>query len=233
MNKISIAIDGYSSTGKSTVAKRLARALDYIYIDTGAMYRAVTLYALEKEFIGGGEDQYQRLLSSLDDVHLEFRKDPETGDLHIFLNGEDVEARIRDLRVSNYVSQVSEFEAVRSKLVELQREIARKNGVVMDGRDIGTVVLPDAELKIFMTAGPEIRAKRRFNELKARGEEVNFEQVKQNIETRDRIDTSREIAPLQQAKDAVLFDNSALDLQEQFQKVLALAREKIDAQKKG
>ena len=233
MTKISIAIDGYSSTGKSTVAKRLAKALDYIYIDTGAMYRAVTLFAIENGFIGGESDNYDRLLDTLERIQLEFRKDPESGDLHIYLNGEDVESRIRDLRVSNYVSQVSEFGEVRTKLVQLQRNIARENGVVMDGRDIGTVVLPEAELKIFMTANPGIRAMRRFEELRNRGDMVDFEQVQRNIEKRDRIDTGRDIAPLEQARDAILFDNSDLDLDEQFNKVLKLARETIEAQKKG
>lgn len=233
MSRISIAIDGYSSTGKSTVAKRLAEALDYLYIDSGAMYRAVTYYALENGYLGQEEENYPALLEKLDDINLEFQKDPETGDMHIYLNGKNVEHSIRNLEVSNYVSRVAEFGEIRDKMVKLQRKIARDNGVVMDGRDIGTVVLPDAELKIFMTAQPKIRALRRFEELKARGDEVDFEQVERNIESRDHIDTNRKIAPLKRADDAILIDNSHMDLDEQFKRVLELAHDAIEAQKKG
>lgn len=233
MAKISIAIDGHSSTGKSTVAQRLAHALGYIYIDTGAMYRAVTLYALENNYVGGGTSDFKGLIRNLEHIALEFRETLPGKELHIFLNGRDVDAEIRDLTVSQFVSQVSELAEVRDKLVRIQREIARDHGVVMDGRDIGTVVLPDAELKIFMTAAPEKRAMRRYDELKARGDEVEFEAVKHNIETRDHIDSTRDIAPLKKAADAILIDNTDLDLETQFEMVHALAIQAIKAQKKG
>jgi len=225
--RIIVAIDGFSSTGKSTLAKELARALGYVYVDTGAMYRAVTLFAMENGYIGPDFFDRESLVNSLPSVKLHFEFNPELGFGEMFLNGRNVEAEIRTIGVSGYVSQVAEVSAVRAKLVEQQKHMGDGKGIVMDGRDIGTVVFPDAELKIFMTASPHTRAHRRFDELRAKGQEVTFEEVHRNVVRRDHIDTHREDSPLRKAPDAIEIDNSDLSREEQFEKVLALARSVI------
>ncbi len=225
--KINIAIDGHSSTGKSTVAKALAKKLGYIYIDTGAMYRAVTLYALEKKYIGKNFFDKQKLISDLDQLEISFEYNPETQKSETFLNGQNVEKKIRSMEISQYVSQIAEIPEVRRKLVKLQQEIARKKGVVMDGRDIGSVVMPDAELKIFMTASPEIRARRRHKELLEKGQAVSYDDVLQNIIERDQIDSSRKDSPLFRVPDAKLLDNSNLQPDEQLHLILNWVEEKL------
>lgn len=227
MQNISIAIDGYSSTGKSTLARQLAHDLGYVYIDSGAMYRAVTLYA-QREGLLEGEPDLPALEARLPGLRLEFRQNPETGRSEIVLNGENVEGDIRTLEVSRHVSQVAAIGAVREKLVALQRALGRQGGVVMDGRDIGTVVLPDAELKLFMTARPEIRAERRYKELLERGEDVQYDAVLENVRERDYLDSHREISPLRKASDALEFDNSDMGLQEQYERIRSLAGRVID-----
>ncbi len=219
MKKITIAIDGFSSTGKSTLAKQLAKALSYVYVDTGAMYRAVTLFAMQKGFIGSGKNDFDGLVRSLEDIVLKFSYNEELGFAEMFLNGKNVEKDIRTLEVSRNVSQVAEIEEVRAKLVELQKEMGKEKGVVMDGRDIGTVVFPNAELKIFMTASPEKRAYRRYKELLERGDNVVYEDILENVQKRDYIDSHRKISPLKKADDAVEFDNSDMGLKEQFERL--------------
>lgn len=225
--KINIAIDGYSSTGKSTIAKRLAKILGYVYVDTGAMYRAVTYFAVKNHLISADFFKKEQLISMLDQIDLKFVFNKELGHSEIFLNGENVEEKIRNLEISNLVSRIAEVSEVRRKLVEQQRKIGENKGVVMDGRDIGTVVFPDAELKIFMTATAEKRAQRRYKEMTAKGEDVDFEEVLKNVTERDHIDTNREDSPLIRAEDAILLDNSNLDADETFQKVMLLVNEKI------
>ncbi|OMP30900.1 (d)CMP kinase [Mangrovimonas sp. DI 80] len=227
MQNITIAIDGFSSTGKSTVAKSLAKALGYVYVDSGAMYRAVTLYAMRHKYIDGTHFNREGLLNQLDDIAISFQFNPDLGYAEVYLNGENVEKDIRTLEVSNLVSQIAAVPEVREKQVALQRKIGEDKGVVMDGRDIGTVVFPNAELKIFMTASPETRAKRRYDELVQRGDEVDYESVLQNVQTRDHLDSTRKDSPLIQAEDAILIDNSHLSLQEQFDKILELAQKAI------
>lgn len=227
MQKISIAIDGYSSTGKSTLARQLAKSLDYVYIDSGAMYRAVTLYAIRNGLLEGTLDA-PALIRQLGTMQLDFEMNPENGRSEIRLNGENVEQEIRSMEVSRYVSEVAAIPEVREKLVRLQQEMGRNKGVVMDGRDIGTVVLPEAELKLFMTASPEIRAARRYKELLERGGQVHYEEVLTNVRHRDHLDTNREVSPLRRAPDAVSLDNSDMGLQEQFDRVLSLARRVIE-----
>ena len=222
--KITIAIDGYSSTGKSTLAKQLAKHLGYAYVDTGAMYRAVTLYAMENGFIAQDFFNKDGLLDSLDDITLQFLYNPELGFAEIYLNEENVEGKIRKIEVSNLVSRVAEVSAVRSMLVKQQQHMGENKGVVMDGRDIGTVVFPNAELKLFMNASPETRAQRRFDELIAKGDSVTYEEVLKNVQGRDHIDTHRKDSPLVKAQDAIEIDNSHLTIQQQFEKVLALAQ---------
>ncbi|NER08960.1 cytidylate kinase [Muriicola jejuensis] len=229
MKKITIAIDGYSSTGKSTMAKQLARALGYIYVDTGAMYRAVTLYALRKGYISEKGFEKEPLLSDLPGIDLNFRYNPDLGYSEIYLDGENVEKEIRTLEVSNYVSQISVVAEVRQKLVALQKDMGRNKGLVMDGRDIGTVVFPNAELKIFMTASPDIRATRRYKELLDRGALISFEEVLENVQKRDYLDSHREHSPLKQAEDAVVIDNSSMSQQEQFERALSLAELRIQS----
>lgn len=218
MRKISIAIDGYSSTGKSTLARRLARELNYVYIDSGAMYRAVTLFAL-REGLAGEKLDIGALEERLPELNLEFQARSGDRPSEILLNGESVEKQIRTLEVSRQVSQIAALGSVRQKLVAMQREMGSRGGVVMDGRDIGTVVLPEAELKLFMTARPEIRASRRFKELLERGEQVSYEEVLENVRQRDYLDSHREISPLKKAEDAIEFDNSDMGLEEQFQRI--------------
>ncbi len=212
MKKIIIAVDGYSSGGKSTFAKAVAAKLGYIFIDTGAMYRAVTLYAMRR----GIADEPAALVAALPDVHIDFRFNPRTGRSDVYLNGENVEAEIRRIDVSNRVSAVSSIPEVRAKLVAMQQEMGRAKGIVMDGRDIGTVVFPDAELKIFMTADPHVRAERRYKELIAKGEQVSMEEIEKNIRERDRQDETREVSPLRRAEDAVMLDNSRMTVEEQM-----------------
>ena len=217
MKKIVIAIDGFSSCGKSTFAKMIAARLGYIFIDTGAMYRAVTLYALENGAITNGMVNEQKLKELLDRIAIKFRFNPQRGVSDIYVDGEWVEGKIRTIEVSNLVSAVSQIPEVRTKLVAMQQEMGRDKGVVMDGRDIGTVVFPDAELKLFMTADPHIRALRRYEELREKGDNVSLAEIEQNIIDRDRADQSRAISPLRQAEDAVVLDNSYMTLEEQME----------------
>ncbi|GGZ52437.1 (d)CMP kinase [Mesonia mobilis] len=228
LSKIIIAIDGYSSTGKSTIAKQLAKVLGYVYVDTGAMYRAVTLYALQHDLISKDEFLKEKLIESLPDIQLQFHFNAEKGFAEIYLNGKNVEEKIRTLEVSNYVSQVAAVPEVRKKQVEQQHKFGKEKGIVMDGRDIGTVVFPEAELKLFMTASAETRAQRRYDELLQKGEKVTFEEVLENVKSRDHIDSTRKDSPLLQAPDAVVIDNSEMSLNEQFEKILALAKNAIE-----
>ena len=225
--KITIAIDGYSSTGKSTIAKQLAKVMGYVYVDSGAMYRAMTLFAMNKNWISEGHLDKEKLLTSLDSVSLSFELNPTIGYAEIFLNGVNVEDQIRTIQVSNLVSKIATISQVRKKMVTIQKKIGKHKGVVMDGRDIGTVVFPDAELKLFMTSSAEIRAQRRYDELIAGGQKVSFEEVFNNVVERDRIDTSRADSPLIKAEDAIEIDNSHLTKEEQFKKVLQLSRRRL------
>ena len=225
--KITIAIDGYSSTGKSTVAKQLAESLEYIYVDTGAMYRAVTLYAMRKGYISDGFFDKESLIAKLSTIELTFVKNPETQKNEVCLNGENVEKYIRTLEVSSFVSPVATISQVRAKLVEQQQQMGEAKGVVMDGRDIGTVVFPTAELKIFMTASAEERAKRRYQELLDRGDEVQYKAVLANVIERDEIDTTREDSPLVKASDAIEIDNTETSVEDQFHAILQLAKDRI------
>lgn len=214
--KIIIAIDGYSSCGKSTFAKAIATELGYIYIDSGAMYRAVTLFCLRRGLVGGGVANNERIISALPEITITFRPGGEKGFAETQLNGETVEREIRDREVSDNVSAVSTIAEVRVKLVELQRAMGHGGGIVMDGRDIGTVVFPNAELKIFMTATPEVRAERRYKELVSKGLPADYEAVVRNITDRDRIDSTREASPLRMADDAVILNNSEMTPEEQM-----------------
>jgi cytidylate kinase len=222
INKITIAIDGFSSTGKSTLAKQLAQQLGYIYVDTGAMYRAVAFFAMQNQYISVDSFNKVELVNHLKNISLEFKFNNELGFAEMYLNGQNVEKEIRTIEVSAYVSKVAEVSEVRSKLVEQQQEMGKNKGIVMDGRDIGTVVFPDAELKIFMTASAATRAQRRFDELVQKGDAVTYEEVLKNVEERDYIDTHRDDSPLIMAEDAVEIDNSYLTREEQFQAVLDL-----------
>lgn len=217
MKKITIAIDGYSSCGKSTMAKDLAREIGYIYIDSGAMYRAVTLYALENGIFSPEGIDTEKLQQAMSDIQISFRLNPETQRPLTYLNGELVEDRIRSMEVSSHVSPIAALGFVREALVKQQQEMGKAKGIVMDGRDIGTVVFPDAELKIFVTASAEIRAQRRYDELKAKGQEASFEDILKNVKERDYIDQNRAVSPLRQAEDAILLDNSHLTIEEQKQ----------------
>jgi len=219
-NKIVIAIDGHSSCGKSTVAKEVARMLNYIYIDTGAMYRAVTLYCLRNNLISNGIVDITQLRKQLGKINVIFGYNQTTDHNDIWLNGENVEEEIRQLPVSQNVSQVAAVAEVRKLLVTLQQEMGKSKGIVMDGRDIGTVVFPDAELKIFMTASADVRAKRRYDELIAKNEQVSYEEIMANITNRDRYDETREESPLRKADDALVLDNSYMSREEQLQWVL-------------
>ena len=217
MKKITIAIDGYSSCGKSTMAKDLAREVGYIYIDSGAIYRAVTLYCLENGlFTPEGIDTVQ-LEAAMPNIQISFQLNPDTQRPMTYLNGVNVEDRIRTMEVSSHVSPVAALPFVREALVKLQQEMGKAKGIVMDGRDIGTVVFPDAELKIFVVASAEIRAQRRYDELKAKGQEASYEEILANVKERDYIDQNREVSPLRQAEDALLLDNSNLTIEEQKQ----------------
>lgn len=214
--KIVIAIDGFSSCGKSTFAKAIAARLGYIFIDTGAMYRAVTLYALEQGAILDGKVDEAAVVALLPEVNISFRFNAERGASDVYVNGELAEGKIRTIEVSNCVSSVSSIREVREKLVAMQQQMGRERGVVMDGRDIGTVVFPDAELKIFMTAEPKVRAERRYAELTAKGDKVTMEEILENVISRDKADMERAISPLRQAEDAVVLDNSYMTVEEQM-----------------
>ncbi len=214
--KIVIAIDGFSSCGKSTFAKAIAAKLGYIFIDTGAMYRAVTLYALEHGAIVEGEVDAARVEELLPQIEISFRFNEERGASDIYINGVYAEERIRTIEVSNCVSRVSSIGVVREKLVAMQQQMGRERGVVMDGRDIGTVVFPDAELKIFMTADPQVRAERRYKELTAKGDSVTLEEIVENVISRDKADMTRAISPLRRADDALELDNSYMSVEEQM-----------------
>lgn len=215
--KIIIALDGFSSCGKSTFAKSIAKRLGYIFIDTGAMYRAVTLYALEHGAIQSGIADEEKIISLLPEISITFRFNSQRGASDIYINGDLVEGKIRTIEVSNCVSSVSAIGKVREKLVAMQQEMGHQKGVVMDGRDIGTVVFPDAELKIFMTADPKVRAERRYTELTAKGDNVSFEEILENVVSRDKADMTRAISPLQQAADAIVLDNSHMSVEEQME----------------
>lgn len=228
MKKITIAIDGYSSTGKSTLAKHLAKALNYVYVDTGAMYRAVTLFAIQQKIITENSFAIQKLIDKLPDISLTFHFNPDLGFAEMYLNNINVEREIRSMEVSKFVSKIAAVSEVRSKLVQQQQLYGTEKGVVMDGRDIGTVVFPDAELKIFMTASTEIRAKRRFLELQEKGQEVTYDEVLKNVQERDEIDTTRKDSPLVKANDAIVIDNSELNKDQQFEQILNLAQQRMN-----
>ena len=228
MSKITIAIDGFSSTGKSTVAKQLAKHLGYVYVDTGAMYRAVTFYAMQNGLISTVDFNKEALIYQLPNIEITFKFNEALGFAEVYLNGVNIEKEIRTLEVSSYVSKVAAISEVRQKLVEQQKKMGQDKGVVMDGRDIGTVVFPDAKLKLFMTASAETRAKRRYQELIARGDKVDYKDVLQNVQERDYIDSNRKDSPLVKAKDAIEIDNSHMTLDEQFNKILQLAKMTIE-----
>jgi CMP/dCMP kinase len=225
--KIVIAIDGYSSCGKSTIAKALAARLGYIFIDSGAMYRAVTLFALRNHLISDGKVKNEELISALSEIAIEFRYNKERQKSDMYLNGENVEDEIRKLNVSQNVSPVATIAEVRAAMVRIQQKMGKDKGIVMDGRDIGTVVFPDAELKLFVTASPEIRAKRRFDELTAKGETVSYAEILENLQERDRIDSTRETSPLRKADDALILDNSNLTPDEQMEWVFEKVSERL------
>ncbi|MGV1013235.1 MAG: (d)CMP kinase [Flavobacterium sp.] len=227
MKNITIAIDGFSSTGKSTLAKQLAKHLGYIYVDTGAMYRAIALFAMQNDYISKDFLDKENLVNSLPSIKLHFQFNADLGFAEMYLNEVNVEKEIRTIAVSSFVSKIAEISEVRAKLVEQQQEMGKNKAIVMDGRDIGTVVFPDAELKIFMTASPETRAQRRFDELQAKGDAVTYEEVLANVQERDYIDTHRDDSPLVMADDAIEIDNSYLTRKEQFEAVLELVEEII------
>lgn len=221
MKKITIAIDGYSSTGKSTIAKKLAKSLGYIYVDSGAMYRGVTYFAMQQGFIKDGILDKTSLVNSLDQIDLQFKIVTDLPDAAMFLNGENIETPIRTLAVSQQVSPVAAIPEVREKLVALQQAMGVQKGVVMDGRDIGTVVFPEAELKLYLTASADTRAHRRYKELIDRGDKVNFDAVLKNVQERDYIDSHRATSPLKKAEGAIEIDNSDMGLEEQFERILS------------
>lgn len=227
MKKITIAIDGFSSTGKSTLAKQLAKELGYVYVDTGAMYRAVAYFAMQHNLVSETHLDKAGLIAELPNINLRFQFNATLGFAEMYLNNENIETQIRTIEVSRMVSKVAEVSEVRAKLVEQQQAMGKDKGIVMDGRDIGTVVFPDAELKLFMTASSKTRAQRRFDELVEKGQHVTFEDVLQNVEERDYIDTHRDDSPLVKADDAIEIDNSSLSKKEQFEIVLQLVKEKL------
>lgn len=223
--KIIIAVDGFSSCGKSTFAKAIASKLGYIFIDTGAMYRAVTLYALEHGAIRSGIVDEEAVIRLLPEISIAFRFNPERGASDIYVNGDRVEGKIRTIEVSNCVSGVSAIPEVRRKLVALQQEMGGRKGIVMDGRDIGTTVFPQAEIKLFMTADPKVRARRRYDELTAKGDCVSLEEIERNVLSRDRADMNRAVSPLRRAEDAIELDNSRMTVEEQMEWFLKLYAE--------
>jgi cytidylate kinase len=221
-NKITIAIDGFSSTGKSTIAKLIAKKYNFIYVDTGAMYRAVTLFAMQNNLISNGFMDQTNLIKNLKEITLSFQFNMNLGFAEMFLNNVNVEKEIRTLEVSQFVSKIATISEVRKKLVSEQQEMGKQGGIVMDGRDIGTVVFPNAHLKLFMTASADKRATRRYNELVAIGDNVSFEDILFNVQERDRIDSTREDSPLVMADDAIEFDNSDMGITEQFDKICSV-----------
>lgn len=226
--KIIVAIDGYSSSGKSTMARALAKQVGYVYVDSGAMYRAVTLYAILNDLVNSdGTLKTEELIKSLPDIHIKFAPAGADGVQHTLLNGKDVEREIRDMKVSSLVSPVAVIPEVRERLTILQKDFGKEKGIVMDGRDIGTTVFPDAELKIFVCASAEERARRRYLELKSKGEEVPYEEVLRNVTERDRIDTTREVSPLRKAEDAVELDNGNMTPAEQMDWLLKKFEETV------
>ena len=228
MKKITIAIDGYSSCGKSTMAKDLARSIGYVYIDTGAMYRAVTLYAMRHGIIHSGSIDTDRLKAEMGNINISFKLNTETGMPDTYLNGELVEREIRTLEVSNNVSPIATLAFVRAAMVCQQQAMGREKGIVMDGRDIGTTVFPDAELKIFVTASPEVRAQRRYDELKGKGMPAEYNDILANVKERDYIDSHREVSPLRQAEDAIVLDNSHMTIPEQKEWLLTKFKETVE-----
>lgn len=227
MGKITIAIDGHSSTGKSTAARELAKRLSYVYVDTGAMYRAVSYFALQNRCIQEGSLDAVALTEQLKEIQISFRFNAETQNADVYLNGVNIEKEIRTLEVSNVVSKVAEISAVREKLVEQQQAMGQEKGIVMDGRDIGSVVFPDAELKVFMTAAPEIRAQRRYDELVERGDNISYDEVFKNVLQRDHIDSNRADSPLIQTEDALLLDTSKMTREEQLNQLVTWAKARI------
>lgn len=225
--RIVIAIDGHSSCGKSTIAKAVAARFGYAFIDSGAMYRAVTLYAIRHDLVDNGVVKTKELIEALPDIHIEFRYNPALQKSDTYLNGENVEEEIRQLPVSQNVSPIATIAEVRAAMVQQQQEMGKSKGIVMDGRDIGTVVFPDAELKLFVTASPEIRAQRRYDELTAKGEKVSYAEILQNVQERDRIDSTRETSPLRKADDAFVLDNSHMTREEQLAWVIRKVEEKV------
>jgi cytidylate kinase len=228
LKKITIAIDGFSSTGKSTLAKQLAKELGYAYVDTGAMYRAVTYFAMKNNWVNDTNLNIQHIVDNLAKINLEFRFNEQLGFAEMFLNNVNVENEIRTIEVSRCVSKIAEISEVRAMLVKQQQQMGKNKAVVMDGRDIGTVVFPDAELKLFMTASAETRAQRRFDELVEKGQMITFEDVLQNVQERDYIDTHRDDSPLVKAADAIEIDNSSMSKDEQFNLVLLMVNEKLN-----
>ena len=228
MKKMTIAIDGHSSCGKSTMAKDLAREVGYVYVDTGAMYRSVTLYALRHGLFHGDDIDQEALRRQLADIHISFRFNSETGRPDTYLNGEQVEHDIRTMEVSSHVSPIATLGFVREAMVAQQQQMGKDKGVVMDGRDIGTVVFPDAELKVFVTASAEVRAQRRYDELKQKGMEADYADILKNVQERDYIDSHREVSPLKKADDALLLDNSQMTIAEQKEWLLARFRERTE-----
>ena len=229
MKKITIAIDGFSSCGKSTMAKMLAKEVGYIYVDTGAMYRAVTLFAMRNGMIApNGDVDRDALKAKMDALHVEFKLNPQTGKAETYLNGENVEHEIRGMEVSAHVSAIAAIDFVRTDLVAQQQRMGHDKGIVMDGRDIGTVVFPDAELKVFVTASAEVRAQRRFDELVGKGMKANYDEILHNVQERDYIDSHREVSPLRKAKDAIELDNGQLTIAEQLQWLIDKFREKTE-----
>jgi cytidylate kinase len=229
MKKITIAIDGFSSTGKSTLAKQIANHLGYVFVDTGAMYRAVTYFAMQHNFVSENHIDTEGLIKNLSNITLQFQFNPKVGFGEMYLNQENVEIAIRTIEVSRLVSKIAEISEVRAKLVEQQQEMGKNKGIVMDGRDIGTVVFPNADLKLFMTASTETKAERRFKELQENGQQITLEEVLQNVQERDYIDTHREDSPLVKAEDAIEIDNSHLSKKEQFELVMELVNEALGA----
>lgn len=230
MKKITIAIDGFSSCGKSTMAKMLAKEVGYIYVDTGAMYRAVTLFAMRNGMIApNGDVNRDALKAKMDALHVEFKLNPQTGKAETYLNGENVEHEIRGMEVSAHVSAIAAIDFVRTALVAQQQRMGHDKGIVMDGRDIGTVVFPDAELKVFVTASAEVRAQRRFDELVGKGMKANYDEILYNVQERDYIDSHREVSPLRKAEDAIELDNGQLTIAEQLQWLIDKFREKTES----
>jgi len=226
--KIIIAIDGFSSTGKSTLAKKIAKKLNYIYVDTGAMYRSVALYAMQNNLISKNSFLKETLVLKLPNIELEFKYNEKLGFAEMFLNGKNVETEIRSIEVSNFVSKIAAVSQVREKLVEQQQKMGFNKGIVMDGRDIGTVVFPNAELKIFMSASADKRAKRRFKEMTDNGKDISYQAVLENVTRRDLVDTTRKDSPLIMAEDAIAIDNSDLNVDETFNKVFAYVKQRIN-----